>query len=212
MTKRQLMKGFKRPSEMVLEEKKREANTKRFVASPYERGMGTSIGNTLRRVLLSSIEGYAITAVNITYAKEDDATAQIGSEFQAIPHVKEDTIEVIANLKGCRINLVDNADSYTYDFEVKSAGPVTAAVLAANPNIKILNPDHPLLTAMDGVNATFSIQIDRGVGYKSAEEAAHLVEEIGTLPIDAIYSPIVHVGMKVEKVRVGNKTDYDKLI
>ena len=212
MNKRQLMKGFTRPTEVLLEEKEGEKNTIQFIAYPYERGLGTSIGNALRRILLSSVEGYAITALRVTYLNDEGNRAEIRSEFQSIPHVVEDTIEIIANLKGCNIKLSDNALECSVSFEIKQETTVTADIFNSNPNIQVLNPDHHLFTTAKGVDVLFEFQIERGTGYRSAEEAVSMIDVIGTIPIDSIFSPVLHVKLNVEKIRVGQRTDFDKLI
>ena len=173
----------------------------RFVIGPLERGYGTTLGNSLRRVLLASLPGAAITSVRVT---------DVPHEFSAIPHVREDMMEFILNVKQIRLRL-HGADSARLRLEVRGAGVVTAADLAVPPEVEIINPDLYLFT-VDSDEAFLEVDLvaETGRGYSPAEERDRL--PIGELPVDALFSPIQRVGYEVEKTRVGQVADYDRII
>jgi DNA-directed RNA polymerase subunit alpha len=173
----------------------------RFIIGPLERGYGTTIGNTLRRVLLASLPGAAITSVRVT---------DVPHEFSAIPNVREDMMQLILHLKQLRLTLHD-ADVARLRLEVHGAGTVTAADIQVPPEVTIINPDLYLFT-VDADDAFLEIEMtaETGRGYSPAEERGRL--PIGELPIDAIFSPIRRVGYEVEKTRVGQVSDYDRVI
>lgn len=171
-----------------------------FVISPLERGYGITLGNSLRRVLLSSLEGAAVTSVRIS---------GIHHEFTAIPHVREDTTRLILNLKQIRMRS-HSEDPVRIHVEVSSEGPITAGDLVCPPEIEIVNPDLYLLTAdSNDVDLDLELVVERGRGYSPAEERRRL--PLGEIPVDAIYSPVRKAAYKVEHTRIGQQTDYDKL-
>ncbi len=176
-------------------------NYGRFVIGPLERGYGTTLGNSLRRVLLASLPGVAITSVRVT---------DVPHEFSAIPHVREDMMEFILNVKQIRLRL-HGTDSARLRLEVRGAGVVTAADLSVPPEVEIINPDLYLFT-VDSDEAFLEIELlaETGRGYSPAEERGRL--PIGELPVDALFSPIQRVGYEVEKTRVGQVADYDLII
>ncbi len=173
----------------------------RFTIGPLERGYGTTLGNSIRRVLLASLPGAAITSIRVT---------DVPHEFSAIPHVREDMMELILNIKQIRLRLID-ADNVRLRIEVRGAGIVTAADIIAPPEAEIINPDQYLFT-VDSDKAFLEIEmtVETGRGYSPAEERGRL--PIGELPVDALYSPIQRVGYEVEKTRVGQMADYDRII
>ncbi len=173
----------------------------RFVIGPLERGYGTTLGNSLRRVLLASLPGVAITSVRVT---------DVPHEFSAIPHVREDMMEFILNVKQIRLRL-HGVDSARLRLEVRGAGVVTAADLSVPPEVEIINPDLYLFT-VDSDEAFLEIEMlaETGRGYSPAEERGRL--PIGELPVDALFSPIQRVGYEVEKTRVGQVADYDLIV
>lgn len=173
----------------------------RFVIGPLERGYGTTLGNSLRRVLLASLPGAAITSVRVT---------DVPHEFSAIPHVREDMMEFILNVKKIRLKL-RGTDSARLRLEVRGAGVVTAADLVAPPEVQIINPDLYLFT-VDSDEAFIEVEVtaETGRGYSPAEERGRL--PIGELPVDALFSPIQRVGYEIEKTRVGQVADYDRII
>ena len=176
-------------------------NYGRFVIGPLERGYGTTLGNSLRRVLLASLPGVAISSVRVT---------DVPHEFSAIPHVREDMMEFILNVKQIRLQL-HGVDSARLRLEVRGAGVVTAADLSVPAEVEIINPDLYLFT-VDSDEAFLEIELlaETGRGYSPAEERDRL--PIGELPIDALFSPIQRVGYEVEKTRVGQMADYDLII
>ncbi len=188
---------------MVLPKIERDAmsrNYGRFIISPLERGFGITLGNALRRVMLSSLPGAAVTSIRV---------ADVHHEFSTIPHVREDMTQLILQIKQLRLVLHDH-DSSRIRLDVQG-GVVTAADLIVPPEVEIKNPDLYLF-AVDDDNARVEIEmtVQSGRGYSPAEERGRL--PIGELPIDAIYSPVRRVSYDVERARVGQKTNYDKLI
>ncbi len=172
----------------------------RFVIGPLERGFGTTIGNSLRRVLFSSLPGAAITSIRVT---------DVAHEFAAIPYVREDMMQLILQVKQIRLKLHDT-DVARMRLEVHGAGTVTAADLITPPEVEIINPDLYLFT-VDSDEAFLEIEmtVETGRGYSSADERGRL--PIGELPVDAIFSPVVRVSYEVEKTRVGQVANYDLL-
>jgi DNA-directed RNA polymerase subunit alpha len=210
MARKNLLKGFKKPKGITFEHSTIEDAYGKFVAYPFERGFGTTIGNTLRRVLLSSIQGYAVTAVKFTSYDSDGNPHMISSEFESIPGVAEDTPEIIANLKKLQISMPEDVEEVTLLCECKESGEIIGSVLAKN-NVEIHNPDLVLFTVMDGYAVDMEVQIDLGRGYVPAELNEKYIEEIGTIPVDAVFSPVKRVNYSIENTRVGQRNDYDKL-
>lgn len=173
----------------------------RFIVGPLERGYGTTIGNTLRRVLLASLPGAAVTSIRVT---------DVPHEFSAIPHVREDMMQLILHIKQLRLMLHDT-DTSRLRLEVHGAGTVTAADIQVPPEVEIVNPDLYLFT-VDSDEAFLEIEMtaETGRGYSPAEDRGRL--PIGELPVDAIFSPIRRVGYEVAKTRVGQVADYDRII
>lgn len=173
----------------------------RFIIGPLERGYGTTLGNSLRRVLLASLPGAAVTSIRVT---------DVSHEFSAIPHVREDMMQLILQVKQLRLKLHDT-DSARVRLEVHGAGTVTAADLVLPPEAEVVNPDLYLFT-VDSDEAFLEVEMtaETGRGYSPAEERGRL--PIGELPVDAMYSPIQRVGYSIEKTRVGQVADYDRLI
>jgi len=211
MARKNLLKGFKRPKGITFETKEDQADYGKFTAYPFERGYGHTIGNTLRRVLLSSIQGCAISAIRITSYKEDGSAHVTSSEFESIAEVKEDTPEIIGNLKKLRLALPDDVEEQVINIEWKGAGQLTGADFEKN-GIVVANKDFPICTMMEGANLDIEVQVDLGRGYIPAELHEKYVEYIGTIAVDSIYTPIVKVKYDVENTRVGQRSDYDKLV
>ena len=212
MVRKNLLKGFKKPKGITFEHSEVVANYGRFVAYPFERGFGVTIGNTLRRILLSSIQGYAVSAVKITTYKDDGSPHSIASEYEPIPEVVEDTPDFINNLKQVQLRLAGDLEEKTILVEAKGGRTLTAHDLAVDNDVEIINGAFPIATLMDKANIEIEIQINLGRGYVPAERNEKYIEVIGTIPIDAIFSPIQKVKYSVENTRVGQRTDYDKLI
>ena len=211
MARKNLLKGFKKPKGITFEHSEVSPNYGKFVAYPFERGYGTTIGNTLRRILLSSIQGYAISAVKITSYDEDGTPHSISSEFDAIPHVIEDTPEIINHLKKLSLKLTDDVEQETILIELKGPSVFTGADLEKSSAVEVHNKDLKIATLSAKANVDFEIQIDLGRGYVPAEVNEKYVEIVGTIPIDAVFSPITRVKFMTENTRVGQRSDYDKL-
>ena len=171
------------------------------IVEPLERGYGTTLGNSLRRVLLSSLPGIAVTSIKI---------AGISHEFSTIPGVKEDVTEIVLNVKKIVAKL-HTVEPQTVSIDVSEEGEVCAGDIKSTGEVEILNPDLHIATL--GPNATFSMELTfaHGRGYVSAERNKQAQSAIGVLPIDSIYTPVHKVNYHVENTRVGNMTDYDKL-
>ena len=211
MARKNLLKGFKKPKGITFEHSLAEADSGRFIAYPFERGFGTTVGNTLRRILLSSIQGYAITAVRITSFDEEGVAHLISSEFESLPGVVEDIPDIIARMKKLQIKLPEEVESTVILVEAKGAQVVTGAQFELS-NVEILNKDLELFTMMEDANLEIEAQIDLGRGYIPAEINEKYIEEIGTIPLDANFSPVTRVRYEIEPTRVGQRSDYDKLI
>ena len=212
MSRKNLIKGFKRPKGITFEHGDLTSNYGKFTASPFESGYGTTIGNTLRRILLSSIQGYAITAVKITSFDEEGTAHYISSEFETIPNIVEDTLEVINNLKQVRLRLPDDVEQEILLYEWSGNMAVTSEMLERPGQVEVNNKDLSIMTLMDNAKICLEIQIDLGRGYVPSEVNERYVEVIGTIPLDAIYSPVKKVKFAVEPTRVGQRSDYDKLV
>ena len=176
-------------------------NYAKFVCEPLERGYGVTIGNSLRRILLSSLPGCAITSVKIE---------GVLHEFSTIPNVVEVVPEVIVNLKNVRLKF-DGNEEKTLRINFKGEGEVTAADIESDGTVEILNPDLHIATVAEGGNLVMELTADRGRGYNSSEQNKKPNQDISVLPIDSIYTPVKKVNYHVENTRVGQMVDYDKL-
>ena len=175
----------------------------RFVVEPLERGFGNTLGNSLRRVLLSSLEGVAVTSIKID---------GVLHEFSTVPGVKEDVTEIVLNMKSLVAKLHSNGPKIV---EISAEGPcvVTAESIKCDSEVEILNPELHIATLADGATLNMEITLDKGRGYIPAEKNKLIAgnEIIGVLPIDSIYTPVLKVNYTVDNTRVGQITDYDKL-
>ncbi len=210
MARKNLLKGFKRPKGISFEQNELEKNYGKFIAYPFERGYGRTIGNTIRRILLSSIPGYAVTALRITRFIDEGTPHVVSSEYESIPDFVEDLPEVINNFKLIQTKLPEDGDSKTIIVELNGPGKLTGSQLQVD-GVEVFNLDLNIATLTDEANLEMEVQIDLGRGYVSSERNEKYVDVIGTIPIDAIFSPIVKVKYSVENTRVGQRTDYDKL-
>jgi len=191
------------PQKLSVDEKSMSDSYAKFVAEPYERGYGHTVGNALRRVLLSSLEGAAVTAVRIEKATH---------EYQALPGVKEDVMNVLLNLKKLRVKLFSNGPETVY-LSVSKEGVVTAKDIQGNANVEVVNKDLVIAHLEAGGKIDMEIEVSKGRGYVPAEELrAQNQWAAGFLPVDALFSPVVKVHYDVENARVGQVTDYDRLI
>jgi len=189
---------------MVMPKIEREAEARnygKFILSPLEHGYGVTLGNALRRVLLSSLEGAAVTSIRIV---------DILHEFSDIPGVREDVLQVMLQVKQLRL-ILEDMDSTRMHLEVRGEGVVTAADIITSPEVKIINPDLYLFTA-DNSKTRLDIEfiVERGRGYAPSNERGRM--PIGELPVDAIFSPVKRVNWEVQAARVGQSTNYDKLV
>ena len=174
----------------------------KFVCEPLERGYGNTIGNALRRVLLASLQGAAFVSVKISGVQH---------EFTTVPGVLEDVTDIVLNLKQVRMAM-DTEEPQRLELVVKKKGPVTAANISTNQHITILNPDQHICTLTEDMELNMELEVRMGKGYMPAEMHEGLSEEIGMITLDASFSPVRRVAYNVEQARVGQMTNYDKLI
>lgn len=212
MARKNLLKGFKRPKGITFEHGELKPNYGKFIAAPFEPGFGTTVGNTLRRVLLSSIQGYAITAVKITSYDKDGVPHVVSSEFENIPNIVEDTLEVINNLKQIRLKLPEEVEQDTLLYEWKGQCEIKSDDFSRPGQLEVLSQGQHIMTLMDDARIELEVQVDLGRGYVPSEVNEKYIEVIGTIPMDAIFSPVKKVKYTVEPTRVGQRSDYDKLI
>lgn len=212
MARKNLLKGFKKPKGLEFAADVSNDSYGKFTASPFETGFGTTIGNCLRRVLLSSIQGYAISAVKITSYGDDDVPHGISSEFEAIPNVTEDTMEVLNNLKQMRLRLPNEIEQDVFLFDLKGPCSVSAADFAKPGQLEILSGDLHIMELMGNAHVELEIQVDFGRGYVPAETNEKYVEVVGTISLDTIFSPVRKVSYEIQPCRVGQRNDYDKLV
>ena len=177
-------------------------NYAKFVCEPLERGYGVTIGNSLRRILLSSLTGCALTSVKIE---------GVLHEFSSIPNVVEDVPEIIVNLKNVRLKFTENEEK-VMRINFKGEGEVTAADIVTDGTVEILNPDLHIATVSEGGQLSMELTADMGRGYSPSEKNKKPNQDISVLPIDSIYTPVKKVNYQVKNTRVGQMVDYDKLI
>ena len=196
-----LWKGFQRPKRLECERETLTDRFGRFYAQPFERGFGTTIGNALRRVLLSSIEGAAITAVKID---------GVLHEFSPIPGVVEDATDIILNLKQIPLKMHVDQTKPLY-LKIDKPGEVRARDMQTDADVEVLEPDAHIATVSDGGKFVMEMRVKRGRGYVAADKNFDEDLGIGWIPIDSVHSPIKKVNYLVEAARLGQTTDYDKL-
>jgi DNA-directed RNA polymerase subunit alpha len=197
-----LWKGFQKPKRLDFEAETLTPTYGKFYAQPFERGFGTTIGNALRRVLLSSIEGAAITAVKIE---------GVLHEFSSLPGVVEDVTDIILNLKQIPIK-IHTTDEKILTIDVTRKGKVTAADLQGDSTIDILDADAPIATLSENGKLQMEMRVSMGRGYVSADKNFDEDMGIGYIPIDSVHSPVRRVNYHVEAARIGQATDYDRLV
>lgn len=191
---------FERPNIKCLEIDN-ETNYAKFVCEPLERGYGVTIGNSLRRILLSSLPGAAITSVKIE---------GVVHEFSTIANVVEDVPEIIVNLKMVRLKLHENEEK-TIRIDVKGEGEVTAGDIITDDGVEVLNPELHIATLSEGAHLQMEMTVEMGRGYNSAEKNKKDNQPLGVLPVDSIFTPVKKVNYAVENTRVGQNIDFDKL-
>jgi DNA-directed RNA polymerase subunit alpha len=197
-----LWKGFQKPKRLEIDSETLTSVYGKFYAQPFERGFGTTIGNALRRVLLSSIEGAAITAVKIE---------GVLHEFSSLPGVVVDVTDIILNLKQIPIKMHTN-DEKILTLDVSRKGKVTAADLQGDSAIEILDPDAPIATLSENGRLQMEMRVSTGRGYVSADKNFDDDMGIGYIPIDSVHSPVRRCNYHVEAARIGQATDYDRLV
>lgn len=191
-----------KPSKIVYDKPSRNNNLVKIVVEPLERGLGLTIGNAMRRILLSSLQGAAITSIKIP---------GIVHEFSAIAGVKEDLVDVVLNLKSVVVRM-HTSEKKTVKLHATGPCVVTAGMIAGSNEVEILTPDHVICTLEKGVELNMELTCETGKGYVPAVNSSDAGLAIGVIPIDALFSPVKQVTYKVENTRVGQVTDYDKLI
>lgn len=197
-------RGLELPSRVERDPEVSSGTYGRFVVEPFERGFGTTVGNSLRRILLSSLEGAAVTHVRIKGAEH---------EFSSLSGVMEDVTDIILNVKSLVVKL-EADEPKEMKLSAKKQGPVTAAMIDADPAITIINKDQVLANLTENVPFEMTLTVGKGRGYVTAAENIGDSEEqeIGVIAVDSIYSPVTRVRYSTEDARVGQKTDYDRLI
>ena len=194
-------RGMELPSTVEVDRDSLTATYGKFIAEPFERGFGASVGNSLRRVLLSSLLGSAVTQIKIRGAQH---------EFTTIPGILEDVTHIVLNVKSL---VVRNHSEATRVITVESnqAGVITGADVQTDSDVEIINKDHVIATLTDDVDFMMEMVVENGRGYVPCTEHSTVDHEIGIIPIDSVFSPITRVRYEVEETRVGQKTNYDKL-
>ena len=194
-------RGLELPSVVQPDQNTLSPTYGKFVAEPFERGFGTTVGNSLRRVLLSSLEGSAITQIKIRGAQH---------EFTTLPGVLEDVTDIVLNVKSLVVK--NHSDSTrVITVERSTAGVITGADVETDADVEIINKHHVLTTLTEDVPFVMEMVVENGRGYVPATEHSSHDHEIGIIPIDAVFSPVVRVRYEVEETRVGQKTNYDRL-
>src|SRR5881398_551254 len=195
-------RGLELPNRVVCDRGTLTDTYGRFSAEPFERGFGVTVGNSLRRILLSSLEGSAVTRVKIQGVQH---------EISTIPGVVEDVTDIILNIKSL---VVKNSSEMprTIRIDRHDRGVVTAANIITDEAVQIVNPEHIIATLTDDVPFVLDMRVENGRGYRTADENADKEREIGVIPVDSSFSPVVRVKYDIEETRVGQKTNYDRLV
>jgi len=194
-------RGLELPSQVVCDRGTLTATYGKFVAEPFERGFGTTVGNSLRRILLSSLEGSAVTRMKVHGALH---------EFTTLPGVVEDVTDLVLNVKSLVVKN-HSLQPKVLRVEKNTKGVVTGADVRTDGQVEVINKDHLLATLTEDVPFVMELVVETGRGYVPATEHTPQVQEIGVIPVDAAFSPVVRVRYDVEETRVGQKTNYDKL-
>lgn len=204
MTMRVRWRGFELPTRISVEEETRTDTYAKFITEPFQRGFGTTVGNGLRRVLLSSLEGAAVTHVKFE---------GIEHEYATIPGVYEDVTDIILNLKDLLVRLLPGTHSATLRLDTDKVGEITAGDLIHDHTVEVVNPGMHIARITEASRLKAEIHVQRGRGYRTAEENQPGVEqEIGVIPVASFFSPVKRVRYKTENTRVGQLTNYDKLV
>jgi len=195
-------RGLELPARVVSDRSTLTDTYGKFIAEPFERGFGMTVGNSLRRILLSSLEGSAVTRVKIQGVQH---------EISTIPGVIEDVTDIILNIKSLVVKNISDQPK-TIRIEKHGAGEIRAADIQHDETIQIIHPEHHIATLTADVPFVMEMTVENGRGYRTAEENAGKDREIGVIPVDSSFSPIVRVKYDTEETRVGQRTNYDKLI
>jgi DNA-directed RNA polymerase subunit alpha len=195
-------RGLELPNRVVSDRTTLTDTYGKFSVEPFERGFGITVGNSLRRVLLSSLEGSAVTRVRIQGVQH---------EISTIPGVVEDVTDIILNIKSLVVKN-DSDSTRTIRIERHEKGVVKGADIIADPDVHIINPEHIIATLTDDVPFVVEMTVENGRGYRTADENVEKEREIGVIPVDSAFSPVVRVKHEIEDTRVGQRTNYDKLI
>jgi DNA-directed RNA polymerase subunit alpha len=195
-------RGLELPSQVIRDDQISTDTYGRFMIEPFERGFGTTIGNSLRRILLSSLEGAAVTRVKIAGADH---------EFTTLPGVVEDVTDIILNIKSLVVRL-DSDEPKSMRIRANKAGNLTARAIEADPAITIANIDQHIATLTTDAKFDIEMTVERGRGYRTADENEGLEQVLGVIPIDSIFSPVTRVRYKTQETRVGQRVNYDRLI
>ena len=194
-------RGLELPSMVTCEQETLSPTYGKFVAEPFHRGFGTTVGNGLRRILLSSLEGSAVTQIKIHNAQH---------EFTTVPGVLQDVTDIVLNVKSLVVK--NHAEGMkVLRVERNTAGDILAGDIETDESVDVINKDHVIATLTDDVPFVMEMVVESGRGYVPSSEHSQNVQEVGIIPIDAIYSPVTRVRYAVDETRVGQKTNYDKL-
>ena len=195
-------RGLELPSQVTCEAETRTDRYAKFIIEPFERGFGTTVGNSLRRVLLSSLEGAAVTSVKIEGALH---------EFTALPGVLEDTADIILNMKQLRVTVTDDAPTLLR-LDVKKKGEITGGGIETDAGVEVANKDLHIATITGEAHLVAEMEVRKGRGYRTAEENAADEREVSRIPVDSMFSPVIKVNYRTVDTRVGQRTNYDRLI
>ena len=195
-------RDFQMPKRLDCEESSYTNTYGKFVAEPFERGYGVTLGNSLRRILLSSIEGSAVTSIRIE---------GVSHEFSTMPGVLESVTEIVLNIKGLIVRSHSKAPKTVY-IKANKKGEIRAKDIIADEVIEVLNPDHHIATLTQDIPFNMELEISRGRGYVPADQNKKEGSAVGVIPVDSIFTPTVKINFAVENTRVGQRTDYDRLV
>jgi DNA-directed RNA polymerase subunit alpha len=195
-------RGLELPSQVTCEADTRTDRYAKFIIEPFERGFGTTVGNSLRRVLLSSLEGAAVTSVKVEGAPH---------EFSALPGVTEDVADILLNIKQLRVKMNGDGPDVLH-LDVKRKGEVTAADITGDPSLEVANKDLHIASLTETTRLAAEMRVQKGRGYRPAEENAAEEHDAGYIPVDSLFSPVLKVNYKTVDMRVGQRTNYDRLL
>ena len=213
MNQNLLVKNFTKPPKGIQYEKDVSTNDyAKFTIYPFKRGFGQTVGNVFRRVLLSSIPGYAITAMKASGYKDDGDLYTISSAFESIPGVKEDTFDIVNNIKNVKLSLLQDLETRSITIDKEGPCVITAADLEVDDLIEVVNKDLHIMTLSEKAKVSFVFQIDLGCGYVDLDRQENYGDaDVMTILIDAQFSPVKKIKYDVTDTRIGQRSDFDKL-